>query len=206
MAQMTITDLRSDLTVMLSGCSTHFEPQELDVLLTTAAEDLARRKSTMKRGTLTLVADQRDYAAPSDILTPLASHWGQQERGRFEPWEDNYPQRLPRLYLVQVGTTKTLEIDPPPSGSQIANLGSDYLYTYAITHTLSETEADTTVPPAQRGLLLLRALAEAMKTLAARGVHKPVSLGAAGDNRPKNGAPASLADQFMKDFIEGCRA
>ena len=44
-----------------------------------------------------------------------------------------------------------------------------------------------------------------MQQLAARGVKTPVSLGAAGNNLPKNGAPASLADQFMKAWETACR-
>lgn len=203
---MDLQALAADLQLMLGDCCSGFSPRDLEQQLNTAAQDLARRKWTRKRGTLTLEADQRDYDAPSDLLAPLTPHWGETERARRDPWDSDYPKRLPTLCALDVAGTTKLEISPPPSAEQIADLGSEYLYTYAIRHTLADAAADTTVPEAQRGLLLLRALAEAMKTLAARGVHKPISLGAGGDNRPKNGAPASLADQFMEDFIEGCLA
>ncbi|MCB1788330.1 MAG: hypothetical protein KDJ33_18890 [Gammaproteobacteria bacterium] len=206
MREMTLTQLRDDLRMLLGDCASKFAPEQLELLLNDAAEDLARHKPTLRRGTLTLVADTPTYTAPADLLEPRTPHWGIAERDRYQPWEDQYPKRLPTLHRVDVAGTKSLALSPPPTAAQIGALGAEYPYTYAITHTLSETESETTVPPEQRWLLLLRAIAEAMLALAARGVSVPVTLGAGGNNLPKNGAPASLADQFMKAFVAGCLA
>lgn len=206
MPDMSLSDLAEQLRVTFGECSSKFEPHQFEAMLVIAANDLARYKPTERRGRLLLIADQRDYAAPADMLMPRRHSWGRVERGQLNPWDVAYPKRLPTFTKLRIDGVDSIEIDPPPTAAQIAALGEAFDYTYSVSHTLSDEPSETTVPASQRDLLLLRALAEGMRQLAARGVSTPVSLGAGGNNRPKNGAPASLADQFMDDFIAGCRA
>lgn len=203
---LTLASLRDDLALMLGCVAERFDADAQTELLRVAAADMARARPVYRRAALTLVADQADYPAPGDLLYLVLGDWGQAQRRSHAPWDAAYPGPLPRVRVVDVAGVATVELDPPPTAAQIASLGAEYRYTYAIRHYLSEdTPTETTVPDAHRDLLLLRALAEAMRRLAAQNVLTPVSLGAAGNNLPRNGAPASLAEQFSDAWIEACR-
>lgn len=204
---MTLSDLRTELATKLGCVADKFtDPDGLNQLLTTAAADLARRKPTVVHATLTVTALQSDYASPADLHHVMGDDWGQAERAENNPWDDAYPQRLPMLMKAWVSGSQVLRLLPAPTAAQVQALGSTYPYRYAIKHTLSETESETTVPDTQRDLLLLRATAEAMLQLAGRGVTTPVTLGPGGSNTPKNGTPGALAEQFDKLFLAGCAA
>ncbi len=68
---------------------------------------------------------------------------------------------------------------------------------------MATTDSDTTVPDEHRGLLLLRAQAEAMQELAARNIAKPVQLRDGQGGAPRNGVPAALHAQLMDAFERG---
>jgi len=198
---MSQADLAADLKGMLKDAANKFTGNANEDFyrhLTLAAQDLARIRPRVVQDSLTLVADQTNYPAPSDLIAPLSSRWGHTERSRRKPWDANWPAPLPRLGLVEAGGARELVLDPPPTQAQITDLGATYYYTYRGTYTVAPEAANTTVPAGDRHILLMRALAAALFELAANGISKPVQLGTGVGSMPKNGSPAALAEMAMQ--------
>jgi len=170
---------------------------EFDAVLDAAAADLSRYKARTLVGSVTLVAEKSDYPAPVDMIYAKQSLWGKQQRRTRARWGKNYPGVLPKLQLISDGL---LMITPAPSSAQIASLGSEYKFFYAAFHRIGETAAETTVPESDRHLLILRAVVEALRWLAVNNINKPVRLRDGISQGPRNGTPAALAEQLMKEF------
>lgn len=167
--------------------------------LRTAARDLAlsKRPRTLV-GELSLVAGQSAYGTvPEDLLLPKVGFWS----ARFiAPW--NLPRApMPVLTLVEQGGQRYLHLRPSPTAEQIHVFGASYGYYYLADHVL--TEETVTVSMRDRGLLILRAQAEAMRELAFRNYTKPVSLrggsGAMG-GMPRNSTAAALYQALLAEF------
>lgn len=165
--------------------------------LTAAALAMGRPRPRTLLGTLTLVADQVGYAAPADFHAFKAPLWG---ASTAKPWDKNWPGRLPCAYAVEVSGAIEIHLDPAPTTAQITQLGSAYKFYYFAKHAIGAAAADTTVRPGDRGLLLLRAQAEAMREMAMRNIKKPVQLRDGLASAPKNGTPAALFQALMDLF------
>lgn len=203
MSTLTLTALVADLKASLQDSAVRFTAAadgDFKRHLAMAASDLGRVRPRTLKGSLSLVAGQAAYSAPDDLDTPRHSTWGDQFRAAHKPWDASYPGTPPRLSIAEEGGTFKLWLAPAPTAAQIAAFGSDYPYFYLARHALSDTPGATTVPDADRGLLLLRAQAEAMKELAVRNISKPVQLRDGLQSAPKNGTPAALYAQLMDDF------
>lgn len=195
--------LLNRLTTLLSDSADRFKPLELDQFLDTAAVELGRVKPLIVSASLTLVADESFYDPPGDMVRPIILDWGSRELITRKPWEPDWPGRLPRLSSLTTGEGRKLMLAPAPSAQQISLLGATAPYRYQAHYTIADDEAGTNIPDDAAPLLLVRALAEAMLALAARGIAKPVTLGGrAAVSVPKNGTPAALAQQLM-DHFEG---
>lgn len=195
-AGMGAADLVHDLRESLHDAAGVFDaPDDADFRrhLDHAASALAPVLRRTLAGTLTLVADQPDYAAPADLWRFKLSTWGAQ---RGQPWDKTWPGRLPTV-IEQGGT---LWLTPAPSAHQIAVLGASYGYFYYGLHTIDADAAQTTVPAAHRPLLLLRAQAEALSELAMRDTLRPVTVRDGFSGMPKTGTPGWLAEKFMERF------
>ncbi|HHJ11819.1 MAG TPA: hypothetical protein ENK00_01455 [Chromatiales bacterium] len=201
---MSQSDLVGDLKAMLMDAANKFTAAadaDFQRHLDLAALDLGRFRPRTLVGTLTLVADQSNYPAPSGLLRPKFPLWGTAEKRARRPWDGNWPGRLPRLTLVENAGTRELWLSPPPTAAQIADLGATYTYYYFAGHVIDMDAAKTSVQPGDRHLLLVRAAAEALQELANNGVTKPVQLGNAGvGSMPKNGTPGALADSLLKHY------
>lgn len=162
-----------------------------------AALDLGRRRPRTLLGAVTLVADQAAYAAPADLLAFKVDTWGRHE---VQPWEDHYPGRLPQVRAVELAGAMVLSFSPAPTARQIAILGAEFGFYYQAGHEIGDAEADTTVPAGDRGVLLLRAQAEACRELAMRGMTKPVTLRDGHSGTPRNSTPAALWQALMDEF------
>ena len=197
-------DLVEELKAMLSDSKDKFKmASDGDFVrhLGVAAMDIGRFRVRIIKAELTLVADQNEYAAPTDLLKPTRSLWGTKERKERKPWDSNFPNNLPTLDIVEVSGTKNIWLDPAPTATQIADLGATYQYFYAAGHVIDAAAANTTVATGDRNLLLVRATSQAMQELANWGIAKPVQLGhAQGMSMPKNGTPAALAEQLLRQF------
>lgn len=200
---MSIEDLKQDLRAMLGDAADKFQaPADGDFArhLQVAAHDLGRVRPRTLLGSITLTADQPNYAAPADLVRPKQGLWGLQERHRYRPWDAQWPGRLPRMIVVENAGTRELWLDPAPSAVQIAALGATYQFYYYAAHQVAEDEAQTTVRPADRELLLIRACAQAALELANRGVVKPVQFAKAMGNVPNNSTPVALHKALMEQF------
>lgn len=196
-------DLRADLLASLQDAGKPFEaPAAQDRLLNAAALDLGRVRPRVMWGTVTLTAFEGVYPAPAGMTDFKSALWGQGHG--IQPWDKGFPGQLPegRFYAG------SLVLTPPPTPAQIAALGRAYNFFYYARHEIGDTAEATTVAEADRGLLLLRAVAEACRELALRGVTKPVSLGPSGGgagSSPSNGTPAALYQAFMAEFERAAR-
>lgn len=193
-------DLVDDLKASLQSAAGVFTaPNNADFVrhLDAAAQDFSRVRPRTMLGTLTLVADQYDYAAPADFLNYKSTLWGV---SRIQPWEKNFPGRLPDMFTAMNGTARELHLLPAPTAHQITVLGSSFKYYYFAAHSIGVAAADTTIKAGDRGLLLLRAQAEAMKELAMRNIGKPVAMRDGISNSPRNGTPSYLFEVLMKQF------
>lgn len=167
--------------------------------LVIAALAFGRKRPRTLLGTLTLVADQDSYALPADFVSFKSDLWGIGAR-KYQPWETNYPGRLPDVSVSGDVGAQTIYLSPAPTAFQIGVLGSAYKFYYYAAHSISATAASTTIQPADRGLLLLRAQAEAMKEMAMRNIMKPAMLRDGLSNGPRNGTPSALFDILMQLF------
>lgn len=203
---MTRAELAEDLKASLQDAADVFNaPDGADFLrfLDKAALDFYRVRPRTLLGELTLVADQFAYEAPDDLLAYKSALWGSDRR--IQPWEKHWPGRLPDVYLCEDGGVHELHFLPAPTAQQIAVLGSTYKYWYFASHQIGDTEAETTILSGQRGLLLLRAQAEAMREMAMRNIGKPVQMRDGVSSGPRNGTPAALYAALMKEFEEAAR-
>ncbi|MFP4615570.1 MAG: hypothetical protein ACLFRB_06810 [Thiohalorhabdus sp.] len=206
MAGMDEASLVADLKASLHDAGSVFADDDSDFQrhLALAALDLGRKVPRILSSELALEADVAVYDAPSDLIRPVSHRWGAAAIRRRNPWDRGWPGRLPRLTAEgDAAEGRVLVLIPPPTADQITALGAALPYTYRAVHQVGDAEADTTVQPAHRGLLLLRAQAEAMKELAARNIAKPVQLRDGQGGAPKNGVPASLHAQLMDAFERG---
>lgn len=162
-----------------------------------AALDMGRRRPRTLLGSVSLVAEQATYAAPADLLTYKVDTWGQH---RIQPWDDRYPGRLPQVRQAELAGVKVLSFTPAPTAAQITILGAEFGFYYLAGHEIGDAEADTTVPAGDRGVLLLRAQAEACRELAMRGMTKPVALRDGHSGTPRNSTPAALWEALMAEF------
>ena len=135
---------------------------------------------------------------PADMLSFKAALWG---RSRVtQPWEKAWSGKLPNVSQAQNGAAREMYLDPPPTAAQITQLGSAYKFYYFVGHVVGVNAADTSVLPGDRGLLLLRAQAEAMKELFMRNVGKPVAMRDGLSQGTRNGTPGYLFEVLMKLF------
>jgi len=199
---MSKTDLVADMKASLQDAAKVFtaaNDADFKRHLDTAALDMVCKRPRTMLGTLTLVAEQFNYAAPADFLSYKSDLWGI-PASRIQPWETNYPGRLPDVRSALNGAVRELHFLPPPTEAQITVLGSAFKFYYFAAHTIDATAANTTIFAGDRGLLLLRAQAEAMKEMAMRNIGKPVQMRDGISGGTRNGTPSYLFEALMKQF------
>ena len=195
-------DLADDLKASLQDAAKVFtaaNDADFKRHLDAAALEMGCKRPRTLLGTLTLVAEQFNYAAPADFLSYKSDLWGI-PASRIQPWDKSYPGRLPDVQPAMNGAVSELHFSPPPTATQITVLGSAFKFYYFAAHAISATAASTTILPGDRGLLLLRAQAEAMKEMAMRNIGKPVQMRDGMSSAPRNGTPAFLFEALLKQF------
>ena len=204
MGDMTRDSLVIDLKAILMDAAGKFTAAaNADFIrhLDLAALDMSRVRPRTLVGSITLIAEQPNYAAPAGLLAVKMPLWGVTERRGRNPWDRNWPGRLPTLTLTENAGARELWLSPAPSAVQITDLGATYRFYYFAAHAIGATADDTTIQPGDRHLLLIRAAAHALQELAHHGVTKPVQLGSAGvGSMPKNGTPGALAESLVDLF------
>ncbi|HEY1102986.1 MAG TPA: hypothetical protein VGE70_06125 [Burkholderiaceae bacterium] len=199
-------DLVADLKLSMNDSASVFKAaDDADFVrfLDNALADMAHKRPRTKLATLTLAQFQSTYALAgyTDFIDYKTHIWGE---GRQVPryWEPGYPGALPRIAAMWDGTLWSLVLDPAPTCVQIQVLGSAFKLWYFARHSIAADAADTTVAPADRALLLLRAQAEAMRELALRNMHKPVQLRDGFSGVARNSTPPALYETLLKIFRE----
>lgn len=198
---MSRADLAADLKASLHDAANVFtSPADADFsrMLDVSAQDMGRVRPRWLRGSLTVSAGVAEYAAPAGLVAFGHDVWGEGQRPM--PWEVNYPGPHPRVSLAETASGKQLCFDPAPSALQVLLYGSAYPYYYRGGHEIGSDAANTTVAAADRGLLLLRAQAEAMRELAFRNVTKPVQLRDGLTGQPRISTPSFLHSALMEEF------
>lgn len=168
--------------------------------LDNAAKDLGRVRPLVRAGSITVEAGTPTYAAPADLVRFKQTTWGLAERRQIRPWEPDWPGALPRVRVVSGNAGRELLLAPAPTQKQIRIFGSDFPFEYFAGHTIGANAADTTVHEDERAILLLRAQIEALKEMSVRNIGKPVNMRDGLNNQPRNGTPAALHLELMKQF------
>lgn len=199
---MARADLVADLKTSLHDAAEVFTAAadaDFSRLLDVAALDFSRVRPRTLIGSATLIDGQNDYALPDDLYLYKADLWADQNRiGR--PWEKNWAGRMPSVRVAFVSNVRKLILQPAPTARQIAQLGADFRFYYLAKHVIGTAEADTSIDPGDRGLLLLRAQAEAMREMAIRNIGKPTSMRDGLNMTPRNGTPSHLYTVLMAEF------
>lgn len=194
---------RAALKAALQSAADRFEdPAGLDTLLARSLVDLSMDAPHWQLHMVALQAGVATYAAPAEALRAGALFWGTDER--VPQWAPEYAGPKPRARLVREDGAPGIEFDPSPTAKQIRLWGSTATVRLAYPHVL---DAETsTLTPSQGNALLLRAQAEAMRTLAASGVVQPIQrhqgLGA---SLPTNSTPRALLEYFLHEYREAVR-
>lgn len=204
---MNEADLVSDLKASLQDAASVFaaaNDEDFKRHLRVAALAFCGKRPRTLVGTLTLVADQAQYAAPDGFQAFKSHLWGIAPVARAKPWEKAWPGRLPDVRLVETASTpavvRKLQLDPAPISAQISALGAEFRFYYYAAHAIDADAAKTSILPGDRGLLMLRAQAEAMREMAMRNIQKPVIVREGLSSVTRNGTPGFLYEKFMQEF------
>jgi hypothetical protein len=192
-----LADLVQDLKGSLKDAWNAFDaPDNADWVrhLTAAAQDFGRVRPATMAGSLSLEEGVSDYPAPAGFVRFKLSLWSSSQTRTPKPWEKTWCGPFPRVHVAD----GLLVLDPAPTAQQIAILGSEYRFFYYAG--LVVGAAESTVQESERGLLILRAQAEAMRELAMRGVTRPTSTRDGYSGTPREGSPAVLAREFLAEF------
>jgi hypothetical protein len=197
---MSRSDLVADLKVSLHDIASIFKAEndaDFIRMLDASALDMGRVRPNTLLGSINLVADQDSYDAPVGMIDYKSTVWGM---NAAQPWEAGYPGRLPRVVMATVAGVRKICFKPAPVAQQISALGAEYKFYYLAGHSIAEDAANTTIQPVDRGLLLIRAQAEACKEMSIRNINKSVQLRDGVSQGPRNGTPAYLFETLMNDF------
>lgn len=163
---------------------------------------LAARRMNVKRplwlsATVALVGGQTDYPAPAGLLSVLVSDWGRGGGcGCPRPWDPNFVGFAPRVALADTPGGKVVRLSAPPGARQLIAWGPSLSFQYVASHEVSETRI--TLADADRPLILLAALIEAMRELATETSVEQLHKGLVG--LPTAGTPAYLYERLREEF------
>jgi len=198
-------DLVADLKASLFDAKNVFttaDDGDFKRFLQQALADMQFKRPVTRLGQITLAADEGRYPiAEADFAAFKTDLW--REPARLpRPWDPAYPGALPRVCAVREVDAWFVQFEPAPTAAHLAVLGSTFKFYYFATHAIGAAAADTTINPQDRGLLLVRAQAEAMLALGMRNAGKPVQLRDGLSGTPRNSTPAALHEMLMKLFKE----
>lgn len=203
---MSQADLVADLKRSLHDTAAVFDAAaDADFVrfLQQALPDMAWKRPRTLLGQVALVAGVTDYSlADYPDFYGYKAHLWEPVAGRLQPWEPGWPGAVPRISAYRNGSGQWLGFEPAPSAEHIALRGSACKFYYMANHAVGADALDTTVAPQDRGLLLLRAQAEAMLELTLRNVAKPVQLRDGLSGTPRNSTPRALVDALLALFAE----
>jgi hypothetical protein len=202
---MSEADLVADLEVSLYDSKNVFTtPDKGDFkrFLAQALSDMQFKRPITRLGQITLVPDQGRYEVAEADFAALKTDLWREPSKLPKPWEATYPGALPRVSAVREVDAWFIQLEPAPTAMHLSALGDAFKYYYFATHAIGAAAADTTINPQDRGLLLVRAQAEAMLAMGMRNAGKPVQMRDGLSGTPRNSTPAALHELLMKLFRE----
>ena len=208
---MALDDLAADLKRSLHDSASLFAADDyadLTRFVRQALPDMAVKRPRTRLGQVQLAAGEPRYALAgySDFYAYKTHLWDRQSNVSFpQPWEPTYPGPAPRVCASRDGASGAgyfLDFAPAPNALHLAALGASFKFYYFAQHVAGTLAADTTVDAADRGLLLLRAQAEAMREMVLHQANKPVQLRDGLSGTPRNSTPAALHEMLLRLFWE----
>ena len=202
---MLLSALVADFKASLGDAASVFraaDDADFKRMLGVALVDMQAKRPITKPGAVGLFALQGRYAVTAPDFAALKTHMWADPASTPKPWEGCYPGIAPRVSAQWDGVAWWLEFSPAPTMVQIQVWGADFKFWYFARHFLSEAPGETTISPSDRGLLLLRAQAEAMRELAMRNLNKPQQMRDGFSGTPRNGTPAALFEVLLAEFKE----
>lgn len=176
----------------LSDIADHISGSEGD-MLDTAINHLDQLRPSVKSITLHIKSGVSSYDSPADLLDVNKLIW--QENYQVQPWQNNFIELWPECFIAN----NKITLSPKPTNAQIGEVGASAVLHYHAKRgfsDLSDYEAD---------LVVIRAMAQAMRIESIRKSNKPVQLRDGQSPNPKNATPSSLYEAFLQEFKEGCR-
>lgn len=203
---MSQVDLVADLKRSLHDSAAVFDAAaDADFVrfLNQALPDMGWKRPITRLGQVTLSAGEANYSLVdyTDFLS-YKTHLWEPSGVAPQPWEPGYPGAVPRVNGYKNTTGWWLGFEPAPSAAHIAVRGSVFKFYYFGQHVIGANAVDTTVPQTDRGLLLLRAQAEAMLELTLRNAGKPVQMRDGLSGMPRNSTPRALYEALLAQFLE----
>jgi hypothetical protein len=202
---MSEADLVADLKVSLFDAAAIFTAAadaDFKRFLRQALPDMQTKRPVTRLGSLTLQADQARYAVGEADFAALKTDIWREPAKLPKPWDASYPGAMPRVCAARDGDAWYIQFEPAPTALHIGALGDTFKFYYFAEHAIGAQAADTTVNPQDRGLLLIRAQADAMLALSMRNAGKPVQVRDGLSGTPRNSTPAALHELLMRLFRE----
>ncbi len=200
---MTLNELAAELKVSLHDSATVFkaaDDADFKRFLLAALPDMQVKRPLTRYATVQVEPNVAKYALREADFAALKTHiWGDYEFAP-KPWEPGYPGKLPVVDVVWDEGRWWLTMAPAPNALHVAAFGRDVRIWYFAKHVLGDEAGMTTVNVMDKGLLLLRAQAEAMREMAIRNVNKPVQLRDGLSGTPRNSTPSALYEALMNAF------
>lgn len=195
-----VWDLKASLMDAAKKFTT-FGDEDFRRLLRRAALEMQAKRPITKAGALGLFAHQGRYRVLDADFAQLKTHLWADPARTPPPWEYGYPGAVPRVTAAWDGLDWWLEFSPAPTPRQITAWGAEFAFFYFARHVLPEDVGGTsTLADADRGLLLLRAQAEAMRELAMRNLVIPIQMRDGYSVTARNGTPAALFKVLLDEF------
>lgn len=195
---MQLSDLIIKLQAALMDSAEHVKEIELQ-LVEMALADFSRYRPQQRLGTIELQHGVDCYPAPADLISVRTSYYGQSARKQYQPWERGFPRDLPSLRRIDDEQgNPMLRLSHLPGYHLLNHCGWTYSYSYYAARSIQN---DTiTIDRQDEALLLLRAMAEAVKYIALNHLSKSVSVRNSIGGEAKNGTPAAIHQQLMEQF------
>lgn len=194
-----LTDFTARLKSSLLDSVRAFNDQSYARHIQAALVALNEVRPQCKMAVVGLMTDRSLYPCPEDLTAVRACWWGRSKKTHGQPWDDDYPGRLPEWRPIKnTAGVRFLRAVPPPSATQMTVLGNECELDYYADHVFTDKEC--TLNTEELDLLLLRSQAEAMRELAIKNASTAYQLREGISSVPKNGTPAYLYTELMSEF------
>lgn len=200
---MDMPSLVNELKASLTEAAKKFraaDDADFKRLIQRALLDMQAKRPITQIGEVGLFAHQARYRVLAEDFAQLKMHTWADPALTPPPWEASYPGAVPRVAAAWDGAAWWLEFSPAPTPRQIAAWGAVFRFWYFARHQLGEAGEPSTLGEDDRGLVLLRAQAEAMREMAMRNVVMPQEMRDGYSGTARNGQPAALFQVLMDEF------